>query len=207
VKNYRTSGEAAGGALGGGTSRQSSPLAYMSTTPDRSATVPNNSRTDVRAAVLPLVLRLTQRMLAPGAGVASRDSYVLHVRKDIAKGKANPVGMIAAIAYDDIRKGRSAHEVRSWLLELCEEIDVWEAERDGHRLSPPDLTPLLRLEARHEGRENELAVSLGDQSCPDVLEQFAAALEQENDVQDDVIDLAKKRAAFLRRSRANARAL
>lgn len=169
------------------------------TSPQPHATEPNGRRLDIRAAVLPLVLRLTDRLLNPGAGVASRDSYVLNVRKAIGKGQACPVQMIVAIAYDDVvNKGRPAAEVRSWLLELVEEIDCWDQERLGQRLSPPSLRPVLVRENRVEGQENEAALTL-DENCPASLEKLIQASEAEIDVTQDLVALARRRMVSLQR--------
>lgn len=200
--NYRTR-EAAGGARGPlFMGRTSQPAPAMST-PQPVTDQPNGSRRDVRAAVCALVIRLTMKLLEPGAGVLSKDPYVANIRRDIAKGpsKSAAVQQIAAVAYDDVmHKGRSAADVKGWLLELCEEIDAWESERDGSRIAPPDLMPLLRVESRREGLENEASLMAADnQDCPEVLERLIETHEAEIDASEDVVELARRRLVLMRR--------
>lgn len=156
---------------------------------------------NARAAVCAIVARLTIRFLDVGAGAESKDPYVLNTTKAIRKGRSNPFQMIAAIAYDNIHhKGRSASDVKSALLELVDEIEFWERERDGQRITPPDILPVLRVENREECGENDAALQLSTNlDSVEAHERYIDEASEEVDAQVDAIDVVRERLVLLRR--------
>lgn len=192
---------AAGGPLTLGIRPLSTSERHM-TTPESQDQGPKEGRmVDIKTIVTPTAVRLTEKMLAPGAGIGSKDPWLYDVRRDCGqKQKRVPLHVVCAIAFDDItHKGKSAAEVTAWARDFIAYVEQLAAERDGEKIMPDDLTPLLRREQAAQCREDMAELDVpANQDDPAVLDEWADASDAEMTIQAEATVVVRRCAAALR---------